>query len=100
MNKIIITGKIEDKVQKDNFCVVKVRVIDVPTKSSSLIRCTAFGNVERYILYELERGDEVIIVGRLLGKTIKNDSGFGYYTDVRIKYISKLGQVEYGAYNE
>lgn len=100
MNSVTITGKIEELCMIDDRIQLKVRVLDAPTKSTSLIRCSAYGSLVNYINYELHKGDEVIISGRLIGKTIKTDKGFTYFSEVRIRYISLLGQVEYGAYND
>ena len=100
MNSVTITGKIEELCNIEDRVQLKVRVLDAPTRSTSLIRCSAYGNLVTYINQELRRGDEVIISGRLMGKTIKTANGFTYFSEVRIRYISLLGQIEYGAYND
>lgn len=100
MNIVTITGKIEEICVLEDRVQLKVRVQDIPTKSSSLIRCSAYGNLINYINYELKQRDEVLINGRLMGKTIKTESGFTYFSEVRVRYICRLDQVEYGAYND
>ena len=60
----------------------------------------SIGGVETYCNSELVTNDEVIIVGRLVGKTIKTDTGYLYYAEVRVRYINRLDQLSYGRYNE
>lgn len=100
MNTVTITGKIEEVCVLEDRVQLKIRVQDIPTKSSSLIRCSAYGNLINYITYELNKNDDVLVSGRLMGKTIRTESGFTYFAEVRVRYICRLDQVEYGAYND
>lgn len=100
MNQVVLTGKLEDKINKDDYTLLKIRVLDEGLKTSYVVRCSVKGSVETYCNSELVTNDEVIIVGRLVGKTIKTDTGYLYYAEVRVRYINRLDQLSYGRYNE
>lgn len=100
MNQVVLTGKLEDKIVKDNHTLLKIRVLDEGLKTTYLIRCSVVGSVETYCNSELTTNDEVIVLGRLVGRMQKTDTGYLYYTEVRVRYINKLEQMSYGRYNE
>ena len=99
MNQVLLTGKLEDKITKDDHTLLKVRVLDEGIKTSYVIRCSVRGSVEDYCNSELVTNDEVVIIGRLVGKTVKTDTGYLYYSEVRVRYINKLEQMSYGRFS-
>lgn len=98
MNFVYITGKIYNIESYEDCILFRVRVTE-PSGSYS-IKCRAYGNLIRYVQSELLEYDDVCVQGKLIARTYKLDdnSGFRYTAEIKARFISKLVQMEYGAY--